>query len=80
MRIREYFRPLTVRPPLQEILISADCRGVTQQGGAGVCCHRRTEKVVVEAIALGCNLIVTHHPLLSGLLVAHRKTYWNDAS
>lgn len=68
MKIREVidalecFAPL----PLQESYDNAGLQvGLTEAEVSGVLlCLDVTEKVVDEAVALGCNLIVSHHPLL----------------
>lgn len=58
----ECFAPL----PLQESYDNAGLQvGLTEAEVSGVLlCIDVTEKVVDEAAALGCNLIVSHHPLL----------------
>ena len=58
----EMFAPL----PLQEGYDNAGLQvGLTEAEVAGVLlCLDVTEKVVDEAIASGCNLIVSHHPLI----------------
>lgn len=67
MKIREIIRTLEeLAPlPLQE---SYDNSGVqigevNQEAKAALLCIDVTESVVDEAIALGCNLIISHHPL-----------------
>ena len=68
MKIREVvdalerFAPL----PLQESFDNAGLQtGLTEVEVSGaLLCLDVTEKVVDEAIALGCNLIVSHHPLI----------------
>ena len=59
----ERFAPL----PLQEGFDNAGLQvGLTetQEVSGALLCLDVTEKVVDEAVALGCNLIVSHHPLL----------------
>jgi len=58
----ESFAPL----PLQEDFDNAGLQvGLTEAEVSGaLLCLDVTEKVVDEAVALGCNLIVSHHPLL----------------
>ncbi len=58
----ERFAPL----PLQEGFDNAGLQvGLTGEEVSGVLlCLDVTEKVVDEAVALGCNLIVSHHPLI----------------
>ena len=58
----EMFAPL----PLQEGFDNAGLQvGLTEAEVAGVLlCLDVTEKVVDEAVASGCNLIVSHHPLI----------------
>lgn len=68
MKIREVvdalerFAPL----PLQEGFDNAGLQvGLTEAEVSGaLLCLDVTEKVVDEAVALGCNLIVSHHPLI----------------
>lgn len=68
MKIREVvaalerFAPL----PLQESFDNAGLQvGLTEAEVSGaLLCLDVTEKVVDEAVALGCNLIVSHHPLI----------------
>lgn len=68
MKIREVvdalerFAPL----PLQEDFDNAGLQvGLTEAEVSGaLLCLDVTEKVVDEAVALGCNLIVSHHPLI----------------
>lgn len=68
MKIREVvdalerFAPL----PLQEGFDNAGLQvGLTEAEVSGaLLCLDVTEQVVDEAVALGCNLIVTHHPLI----------------
>ncbi|MCF0183486.1 MAG: Nif3-like dinuclear metal center hexameric protein [Bacteroidaceae bacterium] len=58
----EKFAPL----PLQETFDNAGLQvGLTEAEVSGaLLCLDVTEDVVAEAVALGCNLIVSHHPLL----------------
>lgn len=58
----ERFAPL----PLQESYDNAGLQvGLTEAEVSGaLLCLDVTEKVVDEAVALGCNMIVSHHPLL----------------
>lgn len=58
----ERFAPL----PLQESYDNAGLQvGLTEVEASGaLLCLDVTEEVVAEAVALGCNLIVAHHPLL----------------
>ncbi len=58
----ERFAPL----PLQEGFDNAGLQvGLTEAEVSGaLLCLDVTEKVVDEAVALGCNLIVSHHPLI----------------
>ena len=58
----ERFAPL----PLQEGFDNAGLQvGLTETEVSGaLLCLDVTERVVDEAIALGCNLIVSHHPLI----------------
>lgn len=58
----ERFAPL----PLQEDFDNAGLQvGLTEAEVSGaLLCLDVTEKVVDEAVALGCNLIVSHHPLI----------------
>lgn len=58
----ERFAPL----PLQESYDNAGLQvGLTEAEASGaLLCLDVTEEVVAEAVALGCNLIVAHHPLL----------------
>lgn len=58
----ERFAPL----PLQESYDNAGLQvGLTEAEVSGaLLCLDVTEKVVDEAVALGCNLIVSHHPLI----------------
>ena len=62
MNALEYFAPL----PLQESYDNAGLQvGLTEAEVSGVLlCLDVTEEVISEAIDLGCNLIVSHHPLL----------------
>lgn len=62
VRALEMFAPL----PLQESYDNAGLQiGLTDAEVSGVLlCLDVTEAVVREAVALGCNLIVAHHPLL----------------
>ena len=68
MKIREVvdalerFAPL----PLQESFDNAGLQvGLTEAEVSGaLLCLDVTEAVVDEAVALGCNLIVSHHPLI----------------
>lgn len=64
----ERFAPL----PLQESFDNAGLQvGLTEAEVSGaLLCLDVTEKVVDEAVALGCNLIVSHHPLISMRLSA----------
>ena len=80
MKIREVvdalerFAPL----PLQESFDNAGLQaGLTEAEVSGaLLCLDVTEKVVDEAVALGCNLIVSHHPLIFHAL--KRITYADD--
>ena len=80
MKIREVvdalerFAPL----PLQESFDNAGLQiGLTEAEVSGaLLCLDVTEKVVDEAEALGCNLIVSHHPLIFHAL--KRITYADD--
>lgn len=80
MKIREVvaalerFAPL----PLQESFDNAGLQvGLTEAEVSGaLLCLDVTEKVVDEAVALGCNLIVSHHPLIFRAL--KHITYSND--
>lgn len=59
----EHFAPL----PLQESYDNAGLQiGLTaeQEASGALLCLDVTEEVIREAIDLGCNLIVSHHPLL----------------
>ncbi len=58
----EQFAPL----PLQEDYDNAGLQvGLTETDASGaLLCLDVTEEVIDEAIALGCNLIVSHHPLI----------------
>ena len=58
----EQFAPL----PLQESWDNAGLQiGLTEAEVSGaLLCLDVTEKIVDEAIAKGCNLVVSHHPLL----------------
>ncbi len=58
----EHFAPL----PLQESYDNAGLQvGLTEAEASGaLLCLDVTEEVMNEAIALGCNLIISHHPLL----------------
>ena len=59
----ERFAPL----PLQEDYDNAGLQlGLTdvQEVSGALLCLDVTEDVVDEAVALGCNLIVSHHPLI----------------
>ena len=62
MEALEDFAPL----PLQESYDNAGLQvGLTEAEVSGaLLCLDVTESVVAEAIDLGCNLIVAHHPLL----------------
>ena len=62
MNALENFAPL----PLQESYDNAGLQvGLTEVEVSGVLlCLDVTEEVILEAIELGCNLIVSHHPLL----------------
>lgn len=70
----ERFAPL----PLQESFDNAGLQvGLTEAEVSGaLLCLDVTEKVVDEAVALGCNLIVSHHPLIFHAL--KRITYVDD--
>ena len=70
----ERFAPL----PLQESFDNAGLQvGLTEAEVSRVLlCLDVTEKVVDEAVALGCNLIVSHHPLIFHPL--KHLTYSND--
>ena len=80
MKIREVvdalerFAPL----PLQESFDNAGLQvGLTEAEVSGaLLCLDVTEMVVDEAVALGCNLIVSHHPLIFHAL--KHITYEND--
>ena len=80
MKIREVvdalerFAPL----PLQESFDNAGLQvGLTEAEVSGaLLCLDVTEAVVDEAVALGCNLIVSHHPLIFHAL--KHVTYEND--
>lgn len=58
----ERFAPL----PLQESYDNAGLQvGLTEAEVSGaLLCLDVTEKVIDEAVALGCNLVVSHHPLI----------------
>ena len=58
----ERFAPL----PLQESFDNAGLQvGLTEAEASGaLLCLDVTEEVIDEAVSLGCNLIVSHHPLL----------------
>ncbi len=58
----EHFAPL----PLQESYDNAGLQvGITEAEASGaLLCLDVTEEVIAEAVELGCNLIVAHHPLL----------------
>lgn len=58
----ELFAPL----PLQESYDNAGVQvgDVNQQAKAALLCLDVTENVIDEAIMLGCNLIIAHHPLI----------------
>ena len=63
LRALERFAPL----PLQEDYDNAGLQlGLTdvQEVSGALLCLDVTEDVVDEAVALGCNLIVSHHPLI----------------
>ena len=62
IRALERFAPL----PLQESYDNAGLQcGLTETEASGaLLCLDVTEDVVREAVDLGCNLIVSHHPLL----------------
>ena len=70
MKIREIlyalekFAPL----PLQESYDNAGLQvGLTEVEASGaLLCLDVTEEVLDEAISLGCNLVISHHPLLFG--------------
>ena len=70
----ERFAPL----PLQESFDNAGLQvGLTEAEVSGaLLCLDVTEAVVDEAVALGCNLIVSHHPLIFYAL--KHVTYDND--
>ena len=70
----ERFAPL----PLQESFDNAGLQvGLTEAEVSGaLLCLDVTEAVVDEAVALGCNLIVSHHPLIFHPL--KHVTYEND--
>lgn len=70
----ERFAPL----PLQESYDNAGLQvGLTEAEVSGaLLCLDVTEAVVDEAVALGCNLIVSHHPLIFHAL--KHVTYEND--
>ena len=70
----ECFAPL----PLQESFDNAGLQvGLTEAEVSGaLLCLDVTEAVVDEAVALGCNLIVSHHPLIFHAL--RHVTYEND--
>ena len=70
----ERFAPL----PLQESFDNAGLQvGLTEAEVSGaLLCLDVTEKVVDEAVALGCNLIVSHHPLIFHALKS--VTYADD--
>lgn len=58
----EHFAPL----PLQESFDNAGLQvGLTEAEVSGaLLCLDVTERVIDEAVALGCNLVVSHHPLI----------------
>ena len=58
----EHFAPL----PLQESYDNAGLQvGLTEVEASGaLLCLDVTEEVMQEAVALGCNLVISHHPLL----------------
>lgn len=62
LREIEEFAPL----PLQESFDNAGVQvgDVNQHATAALLCLDVTEEVIDEAIALGCNLIISHHPLI----------------
>lgn len=62
LRVIEEFAPL----PLQESFDNAGVQvgDVNQHAVAALLCLDVTEEVIDEAIELGCNLIISHHPLL----------------
>ncbi|MFC2494472.1 MAG: Nif3-like dinuclear metal center hexameric protein, partial [Prevotella sp.] len=62
LRALEQFAPL----PLQEGFDNAGLQvGLTEAEVSGaLLCLDVTEKIVDEAVAKGCNLIVAHHPLI----------------
>ena len=64
LRALEQFAPL----PLQEDYDNAGLQvGLTETDASGaLLCLDVTEEVIDEAISLGCNLIVSHHPLNRG--------------
>lgn len=68
MKIKEVFDALErfAPLPLQESFDNAGLQvGLTEAEVSGaLLCLDVTEKVVDEAVALGCNLIVSHHPLI----------------
>ena len=69
----EKFAPL----PLQEDFDNAGLQiGLTETGVSGaLLCLDVNEKIVDEAVALGCNLIVSHHPL-----IFHKLAHITDAN
>ena len=62
LRALEQFAPL----PLQEDYDNAGLQvGLTETDASGaLLCLDVTEEVIDEALGLGCNLIVSHHPLI----------------
>ena len=62
LRALEQFAPL----PLQEDYDNAGLQvGLTETDASGaLLCLDVTEEVIDEAVGLGCNLIVSHHPLI----------------
>ena len=74
----ERFAPL----PLQESYDNAGLQvGLTEVEASGaLLCLDVTEEVIDEAVSLGCNLIVSHHPLLfHGLKTVSDRNYLDNA-
>ena len=67
MRIKEIIQTIEqVAPlPLQEDFDNSGLQvgDVNRQAVAGLLCLDVTESVIDEAVSLGCNLIISHHPL-----------------
>lgn len=68
MRIKDVIREIELfaPPQLQESYDNAGVQvgDVYQQANGALLCLDITEEVVEEALELGCNLIISHHPLI----------------